>query len=448
MPTSHPMLRAIGTALDALDVAMCVFDAQDKTLVWNQRFLDFFPEHDGHVRQGEPYADNLRRFYRCRLTPEEMPNLERHVAEGVARHRAQSQPFDFDHRGVRLRASSIQAGRVGRVRLWRKTMALPISSAPTPFPPPLPMSLEVIEALECIADGALIVDAGGLALWANANFRLMYGIPLGDDIRSLNFAAIYRRAWRADAPTQAFQLACTALRERERLSGAPYEMPLPDNRWTLVTERWGGTADGRGYSSHVDITALKRQQHELAGAQKRLKALANTDGLTGLRNRTSFDAALFSEWRRASRGDGALSLLMIDIDHFKDLNDQHGHLTGDDVLKSVAAEIGAHARRAGDVVARFGGEEFVMLLPHTDGPTAAALAESLRAAVASMETTSHKGVRLGVTISIGVSTAAGDLFQQSPEVLVEQADLALYGAKRAGRNRVATHVGSKPLTEV
>jgi diguanylate cyclase (GGDEF)-like protein len=139
---------------------------------------------------------------------------------------------------------------------------------------------------------------------------------------------------------------------------------------------------------------------------------------------------------------------MIDIDHFKDLNDEHGHLSGDDVLRTVSGEIGAHARRAGDVVARFGGEEFVMLLPHTDGPTAAALAESLRAAVASMETTSHKGARLRVTISIGVSTAAGDLSQQSPEVLVEQADLALYSAKRAGRNRVATHTRAMPLTEI
>ena len=345
MTVSHSMLRAIGMALDALDVAMCVFDAQDRTLVWNQRFLDFFPEHDGHVWQGEPYADNLRRFYRCRLTPEEMLNLECYVAEGVARHRTQLQPFDFDHRGARIRASSIQAGRAGRVRVWRKTMTLPVSTAPLRGPPPMPMSLDAIEALECIADGALIVDARGSAIWANTNFRRMYGIRTSDDIRTLDFPAIYRHAWRAEAPSNAFELACDGLREQQRFSGAPYEIPLPGNRWTRVIERRGATADGRGYFSHVDITALKRHQHELAGAQKRLKALANTDGLTRLRNRTYFDAALYSEWRRASRGEGALSLLMIDIDHFKDLNDEHGHLSGDDVLSPtrIAPAVRQHA---------------------------------------------------------------------------------------------------------
>ncbi len=432
-------LHAVSQALDALDVAMCVFDDDDRALLWNPRFLEFFPEHDGRVHTGEHYADNLRRFYRCRLSEAEMPQLEHYVEEGIARHREQLQPFDFDHRGFRVRASSVQAGALGRVRMWRKTRALPVAASRPRAAGAPALSDDAALALECIADGALVADAHGVAVWANGTFRRMYGLRVGETIEGQDFASIYRRAWRGHAPTEAYGRACERLDERQRFSGAPYEVPLPGDCWVRVIERRGATAEGLSYFSHVDITALIRQQHALARAQERLEALATTDGLTGVRNRSFFDTVLQSEWRRSQRGEGLLSLLMIDIDHFKSLNDRHGHLVGDAVLKAVAARIAGHARRGGDVAARFGGEEFAMLLPGTDAATAAALAETLRSSLTGETLATHAGEPLTVTVSVGVATAAGGAMATAPEQLLAQADAALYQAKRSGRNQVASH---------
>jgi diguanylate cyclase (GGDEF)-like protein len=432
-------LHAMGQALDALEVAMCVFDDGDRAVLWNAQFLDFFPEHEGHIHLGEHYADNLRRFYRCRLSDAELPELEHYVREGVARHHAQLLPFDFDHRGFRVRASSVQAGPLGRVRVWRKTRALPLAVPRPQHPAPLALSEDAALALECIADGALVADAGGVAVWANGNFRRMYGLSSGDAVGGLDFPSIYRRAWRAHMPTEGFHHACARLLECQRFSGAPYEIALPADRWVRVIERRGIAPDGLSYFSHVDITALIRHQHALAIAQERLQALATTDGLTGLRNRSFFDAMLQSEWRRTLRGEGALALLMIDIDHFKNLNDRHGHLAGDAVLKAVAARIAGHARRAGDLVARFGGEEFAMLLPGTDAAVAVAMAETLRASVAGMALQSDAGEPLAVTISVGLGMADGSASSATPHQLIAHADAALYRAKRHGRDRVACH---------
>lgn len=443
-PSLHA-LRAAGLALDELEVAMCVFDSEHRTLLWNRQFLEFFPEHDGHVHEGEPYAANLRRFYHSRLQQEDLPSLERYVAEGIERHRVQLRPFDFDHRNYRLRASSVQAGQLGRVRFWRKTLALPVTQPSVSGLSEGVVSRDAAEALECIADGVLIADSTGLAMWANATFRAMYLIRPHDDIRGLDFLGIYRNAWSLYEATDGFLETCRVLYERQRFSGAPYEIPLPGDRWTRVVERRGASSDGRGYFSHVDITVLKRHQLELANAQQRLETLATTDALTGVHNRGFFDTTLLSEWRRVLRHEGSLSLLMIDIDHFKYLNDMHGHLSGDGVLKAVAEEISRHARRAGDVAARFGGEEFVLLMPNTDAGTAAALAETVRLSIAAMKITSHRGKSLSVTVSVGVSTIDGDGALDSPEMLIEHADVALYYAKRTGRDRIASYTGSMPL---
>ena len=112
-----PYLHA---SLDMLGIAACEYDARLDAVSWNSTFLQFFPEDDGEIYVGEPYADNLVRFYRCRLSPEEMPEVERYIAEGVARHDNQTQPFEFIHHGRRLRASSLRAPDGGRVRLWQR----------------------------------------------------------------------------------------------------------------------------------------------------------------------------------------------------------------------------------------------------------------------------------------------------------------------------------------
>jgi diguanylate cyclase (GGDEF)-like protein len=172
--------------------------------------------------------------------------------------------------------------------------------------------------------------------------------------------------------------------------------------------------------------ALEEANAHLAKAVETLHRISTQDGLSGVANRRFFDETLAIEWRRAVRNGSALSLLLLDIDHFKRFNDTAGHQAGDDCLRHVAQALREMLQRATDLVARYGGEEFAILLPETDEAHARALAETIRERIA--------GSGL-VTVSIGViaMVPARDL---APEHLVKRADDALYEAKRLGRNRV------------
>ena len=168
-------------------------------------------------------------------------------------------------------------------------------------------------------------------------------------------------------------------------------------------------------------------------AEKELAQLAATDALTGVANRRTLDLTLRHEWFRAQRSGQPLSLLMIDADHFKAFNDQHGHQAGDDALRAMARIIADNVRRPADRVARYGGEEFSVVLAETDSAGARQIAENIRAAVEQMPFAA--GVEAPVTVSIGLSTwtTANDV---SLEQLLFAADKALYQAKEGGRNRV------------
>jgi diguanylate cyclase (GGDEF)-like protein len=175
-------------------------------------------------------------------------------------------------------------------------------------------------------------------------------------------------------------------------------------------------------------------QHE---AQLALKSLARVDGLTGLSNRRTFDTTLDEECRRAQRTNVPVSLLMIDIDHFKAFNDSFGHQAGDDCLKQVASVIGGEILRPGDLAARYGGEEFAVILPSTPLPGAEVVAERLLLAVEGLRV-DHPSSPYGiVTLSIGTAGTA-ELDIANPAALIARADAALYRAKRDGRNQVAS----------
>ena len=160
---------------------------------------------------------------------------------------------------------------------------------------------------------------------------------------------------------------------------------------------------------------------------ERIRQLAHTDGLTGLTNRDTFDKQLSSELSRATRHDERVSLLMVDVDHFKLLNDAHGHVAGDDVLRRVAGQL-REACREQDTIARYGGEEFGIVLPNTDADEALVMADRIRRLVAEAQE------EPSVTISIGVATFPQDAIEVHE--LVTAADVALYRSKRAGRDRV------------
>lgn len=185
--------------------------------------------------------------------------------------------------------------------------------------------------------------------------------------------------------------------------------------------------DGAGVT-HICITV--QDVTEVAAYEKLLLEMNYRDSLTGAYNRRYFNTRLKEEFERHRRYRRAMSMLMIDIDHFKAVNDTHGHLCGDHVLKSVSGTIQSGLRRV-DILARFGGEEFCAILPETDFEPSLILADRIRALVESAVYT-FDGKEIRVTVSVGVpgAPAAGD----TPESFLRNADQALYEAKRAGRN--------------
>jgi len=177
---------------------------------------------------------------------------------------------------------------------------------------------------------------------------------------------------------------------------------------------------------------LEWQKGELQEANAMLHALAMTDGLTGLNNHRHFQEQLEREFARAQRHGAALSLVLLDVDHFKSYNDTHGHPAGDQVLEQVAQVLTGHARTV-DFVARYGGEEFAVLLPATDAQAARRVGERLRLAVAE-----RAWPHQPVTVSLGIASLTPALAHHSH--LLDQADRALYRSKACGRNCV-THFG-------
>lgn len=183
---------------------------------------------------------------------------------------------------------------------------------------------------------------------------------------------------------------------------------------------------------------LALREHELRTANGRLRALAAMDGLTGLANRRELDLKLAVEWQLAIELQHPIALLMIDIDHFKLFNDHYGHPEGDSCLRKVGKILSAAIRKDADLAVRYGGEEFVLLLPGADVAEAVDVAERLRRAVEELRI-AHAAAPSGhVTISVGVA-ALVPCAREPAERLIEVADAALYAAKRRGRNAVIVH---------
>lgn len=211
--------------------------------------------------------------------------------------------------------------------------------------------------------------------------------------------------------------------------------------WRSMTDDDGRVA--RLQASSRDITERKEYERQLEDARRRLQAnqeslveanqrlaaLASQDGLTGLKNRRAFEERMTEELARIRRSGQPVSLLLLDIDHFKAFNDSFGHPRGDEVLRTVA-RLFSRAIRDSDVAVRFGGEEFAVILPNTGVGGAQDIGERLRLLIASAPWEDRP-----ITVSVGAATA-----ESTSEVtlgeLIEQADRALYRSKQAGRNRV------------
>jgi diguanylate cyclase (GGDEF)-like protein len=166
-----------------------------------------------------------------------------------------------------------------------------------------------------------------------------------------------------------------------------------------------------------------------------LAEMATVDGLTGIPNRRAFDACLDEEWRRAARQRHWLTLVLIDIDHFKNFNDGYGHTRGDECLRTVARALAASCRRAADLAARYGGEEFVLLLPETDPAGAQVMVTRVLERVRELHI-EHQGSSCAAIVTVSVGAVSLVPAKEGTALrALEQADAALYEAKGSGRNQ-------------
>ncbi|MGV2186638.1 diguanylate cyclase [Rhizobium rhizogenes] len=213
------------------------------------------------------------------------------------------------------------------------------------------------------------------------------------------------------------------------------EIDLYDGRWLSLRTRM--TTDGMAIVVVSDITAMKQAEQSLRTVADQMKNLAEIDGLTGALNRRAFDEAMPIELARSIRNRTSLSVMMIDIDRFKLYNDTYGHLAGDQCLRVISDCLRDIIRREGDIVARFGGEEFVVLLPETEEIAALELARAFRNRL-NAQHLPHSASEFGhVTASIGIATKNGHTMEMTASWLLKEADQALYSAKRNGRDQVA-----------
>jgi diguanylate cyclase (GGDEF)-like protein/PAS domain S-box-containing protein len=234
-----------------------------------------------------------------------------------------------------------------------------------------------------------------------------------------------------------------------------YRIVRPDGTVRWILDRGFPIHDAEGRlvmmtGSAIDITERKRMEEKLAAAHaearrmneqlaeanRRLSELSHQDPLTGVANRRYLERVLGQEWRVEARHGQAVSLLSIDVDYFKPFNDIYGHPAGDGCLRRVAAALAGQLKRPADLLARVGGEEFIVLLPETGAAGAGKIGERLRQAVAELAIP-HDGSSCAPHVTVSVGVASCDPRALSSEELVQRADEALYRAKAAGRNRVA-----------
>lgn len=296
-------------------------------------------------------------------------------------------------------------------------------------------------ALDTLAEGLLVLDQSGRIAFVNRSFASTVGQSFADlqgrKATQLEFTP---------ADDQATPWSTLVFGDQPR-SGVAVNLRMPDGQQRIFKMNSSPIVDDRGARRGVlvsfdDVTVMEKKKTELMEMldeltrsrnkirkqNEQLQELATRDALTGCFNRRSFFETFEKCWELAHREHRPLSCIMVDVDHFKSVNDTHGHATGDEVLKAVAETL---RKEVGDVgtVGRYGGEEFCILLPGLAIDVAADYAETYRRAIAALKFHSFS-----VTASLGVSCTSGDA--ASPQELMDQADKCLYVAKRGGRNQV------------
>lgn len=294
----------------------------------------------------------------------------------------------------------------------------------------------VTQATAEMSDGMAFFNPEGILLFSNQQYRDLFPrsghlrVP-GSHIFDIVRASV-RSGERLDADVyisddQIRAMADSLHQDKEEM------FQLFDGRWIRLRTRQA--ANGSSLIVVSDVTAAREAELGLRQFAERMKGLAETDGMTGLANRRTFDEHLAQEFKATATTGKPLALLMIDVDRFKAFNDTYGHLEGDGCLKRVGECLRACARREADLAARYGGEEFALILPDTSAEAALARADEIGDMVRSLGI-EHKASEYGtVTISIGVAVLDGTAPVATPTQFISLADVALYRSKEAGRDR-------------
>jgi len=440
--------RLLHDAVEAMPAAVEIYDADDRLTLFNRRMRGLYPYFDAATLPGTPFEALVRQGLAQGLIPQARGREEAWLAERMAAHRqGHDEPRlqqAADGSWIHIYETRIGSGGIVVVRLDVSEVIQQRDAAQA-------ARRLLDDALDALPDGFALYDADDRLVLCNRRYKEIYRESAPAMAPGTSFESMLRYGLERGQYPQAGSDPEAWLAQRLRIhrepGGEPILQQLPGGRWLRIHEQ--RTRDGGLAGVRTDVTDLMqarqaaeaaRTEAQTAAAALReanaaLETLSTTDALTGIANRRRFDTRLQEEMQRVRRYDAPLTLLLIDIDHFKRYNDRHGHLQGDRALQAVADLLAQQARRPGELAARYGGEEFAILLPHADADAGLAVAERCQDEMARLALP-HGDPRAGahVTLSIGVAQWS-QAVDEDAAALLRRADEALYAAKAAGRAR-------------
>jgi diguanylate cyclase (GGDEF)-like protein len=433
--------------LDKLEAALVLYDPDDRIELVNDDFRSLYREVGDLIQPGTRFESLLRATVERQLIGAAQADPEAWIEQRLREHRQPHGPLvrqmsDGRWRRIveqRLADGSLLSHSVDVSDLVANEEALGATRREAEQ-----ARQRLVDAIEALPDAFVYFDAEDRLAVCNLRYRELYRESAPAIAVGARFEELLRYGLAHGQYPQAAGRESDWLEERlqgHRRPAGPILQELPGNRWMRIDERI--TRDGGIAGVRTDVTELVRREQELVRLNAQLDAmngvlarLSTTDELTGLANRRQFDQRLAEEVARAQRHGLPLALLMLDVDHFKRYNDRHGHPLGDACLRRVATLLLEVARRPSDLVARIGGEEFAILLPHDDAAEAQRVAEHCLAALdAAAIPHGDSPVAPQVTMSIGVADLSSLGDGASAAALVAAADNALYRAKQIGRHR-------------